>query len=136
MNTEHYDTVNAQVVGVEYSEHKVYFRYPNGAPDIGTGVRECGIIRNKSRMISTYAATDAENEPDNLTVNGPDTHGTFGYEVPSIEFDVIHDEEQTSTSLNAVYSDGNVTSNTETPVIITDMDVLFVTRFDACIPLA
>ena len=126
MNTEHYDTVNAQVVGVEYSEHKVYFRYPNGAPDIGTGVRECGIIRNKSRMISTYAATDAENEPDNLTVNGPETHGTFGYEVPSIEFDVIHDEEQTSTSLNAVYSDGNVTSNTETPVIITDMDVLAI----------
>lgn len=125
MNTEHYDTVSAQVIGVEYDEHKVYFRYPDGAPEIATGVSECGIIRNKSRMISTYAATDAENEPNNLSVTGPDVHGRYDYGGVSLDFDVIHDEAtDNSTSLSAVYDDGVVQSNTETPVIITDLSVV------------
>lgn len=125
MNTEHYDTVSAQVIGVEYDEHKVYFRYPDGAPEIETGVSECGIIRNKSRMISTYAATDAENEPNNLSVTGPDVHGRYGYGEASLDFDVIHDEAtDNSTSLSAVYDDGIVQSNKETPVIITDLAVV------------
>ncbi|MBR6892119.1 MAG: hypothetical protein IKN15_02500 [Bacteroidaceae bacterium] len=125
MNTEHYDTVNAQVIGVEYDEHKVYFRYPDGAPEIETGVSECGIIRNKSRMISTYVATDAENEPNNLSVTGPDVHGRYGYGEASLDFDVIHDEAtDNSTSLSAVYDDGIVQSNKETPVIITDLAVV------------
>ena len=125
MNTEHYNTVNAQVIGVEYNERKVYFRYPDGAPEIEAGVSECGIIRNKSRMISTYAATDSDNVPSNLSVTGPQPYGKFGYIEPSLEFDVIHDEAtDNSTSLSVVYSDGNVTSNTETPVIITDLAVI------------
>lgn len=126
MNTEHYDTVSAQVVGVEYDEHKVYFRYPDGAPEIATGVSECGIIRNKSRMISTYAATDADNEPNNLSVLPQEiVHGRYGYGGASLEFDVIHDEAtDNSTSLSAVYDDGVVQSNTETPVIITDLVVV------------
>lgn len=126
MNTEHYDTVSAQVIGVEYDEHKVYFRYPDGAPEIETGVSECGIIRNKSRMISTYAATDAENEPSNLSVLPQEiVHGRYGYGGVSLDFDVIHDEAtDNSTSLSAVYDDGVVQSNTETPVIITDLLVV------------
>lgn len=125
MNTEHYNTVSAQVIDVEYDEHKVYFRYPDGAPEIETGVSECGIIRNKSRMISTYASTDADNEPTNLSVTGPDVHGRYGYDGVSLDFDVIHDEaEDDSTSLSAVYNDGVVQSNIETPVIITDLAVV------------
>jgi phage baseplate assembly protein W len=126
MNTEHYDTVNAQVIGVEYDEHKVYFRYPDGAPEIATGVSECGIIRNKSRMISTYAATDAENKPNNLSVLPQEiVHGRYGYGGVSLDFDVIHDEAtDNSTSLSVVYDDGVVQSNTETPVIITDLVVV------------
>lgn len=126
MNTEHYNSVNATVVGVDYTAHKVYFTYQNAADKdkalLGNG--ECGIIRNKSRMISTYSATDADNVPSNLSVTGPNSYGTFGYAGESLEFDVIHDEaKDNSTSLSAVYSDGNVASNTETPVIITDIDV-------------
>lgn len=124
MNTEHYDTVSAQVIRVEYDERKVYFRYPDGAPEIGIGVSECGIIRNKSRMISTYAATDVENEPNSLSVSGPDVHGRYGYSGGSLDFDVIHDEAaDDSTSLSVVYNDGSVQSNTETPVILTDLAV-------------
>lgn len=127
LNTEHYNTVNAQVIDVEYNERKVYFRYPDGAPEIEPGVSECGIIRNKSRMISTYVATDADNVPSNLSVTGPQHYGKYGYSGTSLEFDVIHDEAtDNATSLSAVYSDGNVTSNTETPVIITDIDVLAI----------
>ena len=63
--------------------------------------------------------------PNNLSVTGPQWYGKFGYEGESLEFDVIHDEAQdNSTSLSAVYSDGNVASNTETPVIITDLTVV------------
>ena len=127
MNTEHYNTVSAQVIDVDYDERKVYFSYPDGAPEIETGVSECGIIRNKSRMISTYVATGADNVTSNLSVTGPHLYGTFGYSETPVEFDVIHDEAtDDSTSLSAVYSDGNVTSNTENPVIITDIDVLAI----------
>lgn len=124
MNTEHYDSVNAQVIDVDYNAHKVYFTYQNEADKakalLGNG--ECGVIRNKSRMISTYAATDAENEPKNLSITGPTWHGRYGY---GGEFDVIHDEAtDNSTSLSAVYNDGIVQSNTETPVIITDLEVV------------
>ena len=127
MNTEHYNTVSAQVIGVDYDAHKVYFCYPDGEPVVETVVSECGIIRNKSRMISTYVATDADNVTSNLSVTGPNLYGTFGYSEASVEFDVIHDgATDGSTSLSAVYSDGDVTSNTETPVIITDIDVLAI----------
>jgi len=129
MNTEHYNTVRATVSDVDYAAHKVYFTYQDSADKdkalLGHG--ECGIIRNKSRMISTYVATDADNVPSNLSVTGPNSYGTFGYAGEPLEFDVIHDEAQdNSTSLSAVYSDGNVESNTETPVIITDIDVLAI----------
>lgn len=125
MNTEHYDTVSAEVVGVTYGQEcKVYFRYDN-PPDIGTGVKECGIIRNRSRMISTYTTTDAENVPNNLNVDGPEVYGKYGYETETIEFDVIHDEAKDgSTSLSAVYGNGDVESNEETPVILTDVEIV------------
>lgn len=128
MNTEHYNSVNATVVGVDYNAHKVYFTYQDDTEKdkalLGNG--ECGIIRNKSRMISTYAATDAENEPNNLSVLPQEVvHGRYGYGGGSLEFDVIHDEAtDNSTSLSAVYNDGIVQSNTETPVIITDLEVV------------
>lgn len=127
MNTEHYNTVSATVVGVDYNAHKVYFTYQDEDEKakalLGNG--EGGIIINKSRMISTYVATDADNVPSNLSVAGPHPYGTFGYTGTSLEFDVIHDDAtHNSTSLSAVYSDGNVTSNTETSVIITDIDIL------------
>lgn len=129
MNTEHYNTVNAEVIGVEYGEDVVvYFRYPDGAPDIETGVLEPGIIRNRRRMISTYEATDADNEPSNLSIDGPHVYEPkYGYNEANVEFDVIHDEpldNDDATSLNAVYSDGDVVSNTETPVIITDLSIV------------
>ena len=126
MNTEHYNSVSAEVLGVSFerNEVKVYFRYPDGAPDVGTGVSECGIIRNRSRMISTYAAPDAENVPNNLHISGPQTHGSYGYAGNPVEFDIIHDEATETSSLSAVYQDGNTESNTETPVILTDVEIL------------
>lgn len=126
MNTEHYNSVSAEVLGVsfEQNEVKVYFRYPDGAPDVELGVSECGIIRNRSRMISTYAAPDAENVPSNLHINGPQTRGSYGYAGTPVEFDIIHDEATETSSLSAVYQDGNTESNTETPVILTDVEIL------------
>lgn len=125
MNTEHYNTVNATVVGVDYNAHKVYFTYQDADEKekalLGTG--ECGIIRNKSRMISTYSATDADNTPTNLTVTGPEVYGRYGYAGVPLEFDVIHDEATETSSLSTVYSNGSNTSNTETPVILTDLEV-------------
>ena len=126
MNTEHYNSVSAEVLGVSFerNEVKVYFRYPDGAPDVGTGVSECGIIRNRSRMISTYEAPDADNVPNNLHISGPQTHGSYGYAGNPVEFDVIHDEATETSSLSAVYQDGNIESNMETPVILTDVEIL------------
>lgn len=126
MNTVHYNTVTAKVTNVDYNEHTVYFKYtkPTEYMKARSGSSEYGIIRNRSRMISTYTTTDAENNPSNLTINGPAVKaGPFGYEGLSLEFDVIHDDEKSTTSLSAVYSDGDFESNTETPVIITDMEV-------------
>jgi phage baseplate assembly protein W len=125
MNTEHYNTVNATVVGVDYNAHKVYFTYQDDDEKskalLGTG--ECGIIRNKSRMISTYSANYADNDPSNLSVTGPEVYGRYGYAGLPLEFDVIHDEATETSSLSTVYSDGSQTSNTETPVILTDLEV-------------
>lgn len=125
MNTEHYDTVRATVVGVDYDGKKIYFTYDETTPDVGFDVPECGIIRNRSRMISSYAATDADNNPSNLKVDEPpEVHGKYGYNGSALEFDVIHDEaDENSTSLSVVYSDGSNTSETVTPVIITDVEV-------------
>lgn len=126
MNTEHYNTVSAEVLGVsfEQNEVKVYFRYPDGDPDVEHGVSECGIIRNRSRMISTYEAPDAENVPENLHISGPQTRGSYGYAGNPVEFDIIHDEAIETSSLSAMYKDGNTESNTETPVILTDVEIL------------
>jgi len=126
MNTEHYNSVSAEVLGVsfEQNEVKVYFRYPDGDPDVEYGVSECGIIRNRSRMISTYEAPDAENVPENLRISGPQTRGSYGYAGNPVEFDIIHDEATETSSLSAMYKDGNTESNTETPVILTDVEIL------------
>lgn len=137
MNTEHYDTgkvvnvtnegskrVTATVVHVEYNEHKVYFRYNYWDP--GDPPPEGGIIRNRSRMISTYSATDADNTPSNLKVDEPpEVHGKYGYDSGSLRFDVIHDEAADGeTSLSVVYDDGNNSSNEVKPVILTDIEVI------------
>ena len=141
MNTEHYNTVSAVVLGVSHEEgsHKVYFNYPDGAPDVELGVLECGIIRNRSRMISTYEGTDVEKVSTNLTIGGPDVLGDSPYaydhsddsrvDANAIEFDVIHedaeivrdDETLSPTELHAVYDDSNNTSNEVTPIILTDL---------------
>jgi len=137
MNSDHYDTgrivddpvegkkkVTATVLHVEYSEHKVYFKYNNDW-DPGDHGEEGGIIRNLSRMISTYKATDAENEPSNLGVDGPEWYGKYGYVDGFLQFDVIHDEAtDDNSSLSVVYNNGVNQSNEVNPVILTDIDVV------------
>ena len=124
MNTDHYNTISAEVVGVEYSEHKVYFTYSGEEPSVGTGVKECGIIRNRSRMISSYDGTDIENNTNYLSVNGPVNYGKYGYNDGKVEFDVIHADTSNDSTLSVVYNDGYDSSNEISPVILTDVEII------------
>lgn len=124
MNTDHYDTISAEVVAVDLATHEVKFTYEGDEPTVN--VPECGIIRNRSRMISTYSASDAENIPNNLSVDPSSmVHGKYGYQGDTVELDVIHDEAtDNQSSMSVVYDDDGNESNVLTPVLLTDAEII------------
>ncbi len=123
MNTDHYDTISGEVIAVDLATHEVKFTYTGDEPNVN--IPEGGIIRNRSRMISTYTASDAENIPNNLHVDGPEVHGKYGYPGDTLEFDVIHDEATANqSSMSVVYDDDGNASNVLNPVLLTDVDLV------------
>ena len=123
LNTTGYDTTEAVVS--ELSGNKLYFTCPYSS----TSFREerGAIIRNKSRMISTYNVSDVEVSIDASLISTPSStvsvseSDKFPYPQSS-EFDLRHTN-NINTLLNVRYTEDGKASEVVAPVILTDVTI-------------
>lgn len=123
MNIPHYGVVEAVVTNVDYAARKMRIKCPT-LSESGFANNERYVVRNKSRLISSYSASNADDNPMHLSVDGPVNYGKRGYAGSPVEFDAIHASSNSgSPSLRVAYADDDRKSNELGPVIITDIAI-------------